>query len=211
MAKLYFYYSAMNAGKTTNLLQSNYNYQERGMGTILFTPKIDNRVREGVIASRIGLQAEAYAFSETCDLFDYTKKAVAKSHHKIACILVDEAHFMNRAHVLQLTDIVDKIKIPVLAYGLRSDYRGEVFEGSQYLFVYADELCEIKTVCHCGKKATMNLRFDQNGYAIKEGEQVVISGNDQYISTCRQHFKDPILRSDIPSLLNPKTPSFVIR
>lgn len=202
MAKLYFYYSAMNAGKTTNLLQSNYNYQERGMGTLLFTPEIDNRVRTGVIASRIGLQAEAYAFSAQCDLFDYAERAVAKSKHKIACVLVDEAHFMSKKHVLQLTEIVDKLNLPVLAYGLRSDYTGGVFEGSQYLFAYADELSEIKTVCHCGKKATMNLRFDQNGQAIKHGEQVVIGGSDQYISTCRQHFKHPVLRSEVWSLVN---------
>lgn len=204
MAKLYFYYSAMNAGKTTNLLQSNYNYQERGMGTILFTPKLDTRVRSGVIASRIGLQAEAYAFTPSCDLFEQAKKAIAKSKHKIACVLVDEAHFMNKHHVLQLTDIVDKLNVPVLTYGLRSDYTGGVFEGSQYLFAYADELTEIKTVCHCGKKATMNLRFDQNGQAIKQGEQVAIGGNDQYIATCRKHFKEPVLRNEVPSLIHPE-------
>lgn len=202
MAKLYFYYSAMNAGKTTNLLQSNYNYQERGMATLLFTPEIDNRVRTGVIASRIGLQAEAYAFTSTCDLFDYAKQAVAKSKYKIACVLVDEAHFMNKSHVLQLTDIVDKLNLPVLAYGLRSDYMGDVFEGSKYLFAYADELSEIKTVCHCGKKATMNLRFDKNGQAVKQGEQVAIGGSDQYISTCRKHFKEPILRNEVLSLVD---------
>lgn len=201
MAKLYFYYSAMNAGKTTNLLQSNYNYQERGMGTILFTPELDNRVRVGVIASRIGLQAEAYAFRAGCNLFDYAKQAIAKSKHKIACVLVDESHFMNKNHVLQLTDIVDNLNLPVLAYGLRSDYTGEVFEGSKYLFAYADELSEIKTVCHCGKKATMNLRFDETGQAIKQGEQVAIGGNDQYISTCRKHFKTPILRSEVAFLV----------
>jgi thymidine kinase len=204
MAKLYFYYSAMNAGKTTNLLQSNYNYQERGMGTILFTPKIDNRVREGVIASRIGLQADAYAFTAESDLYEYAKQAVVKSKHKIACVLVDEAHFMNKNHVIQLTDIVDKLNLPVLAYGLRSDYTGEVFEGSKYLFAYADELSEIKTVCHCGKKATMNLRFDETGQAVKQGAQVVIGGNDQYISTCRKHFKEPVLRNSVPSLVNPE-------
>lgn len=196
MAKLYFYYSAMNAGKTTNLLQSNYNYQERGMGTILLTPEIDNRVRSGAIVSRIGLNAEAYAYTSTCNLFEYVKNAVLNAKNKIACIFVDEAHFMNKNHVLQLSDIVDKLNIPVLAYGLRSDYTGEVFEGSKYLFAYADELSEIKTICHCGKKAMMNLRFDKEGKAIKQGEQIAIGGNDQYISTCRKHFKDPILQNN---------------
>lgn len=201
MAKLYFYYSAMNAGKTTNLLQSSYNYQERGMATILLTPELDDRVKKGVIASRIGLNALAYPFTPTCNLFDYVEAAVKKSTKKVACVFVDEAHFLSKEHVQQLTDIVDYLNLPVLTYGLRSDYRGEVFEGSKYLFAYADEFTEIKTVCHCGRKATMNVRFGKDGIAIKEGQQVVIGGNDQYISTCRKHFKKPIMHTESAVLL----------
>ncbi len=197
MAKLYFYYAAMNAGKSTNLLQSNYNYQERGMGTILLTPDLDNRVQVGVIGSRIGLQAEAYPFSRDCNLFEYVKKTLEATPNNIACVLLDEAHFLTKAQVLQLTDIVDELNLPVLAYGLRSDYRGEVFEGSQYLLAYADHFVEIKTVCYCGKKAIMNLRFDKEGKAVKEGQQVAIGGNDQYLATCRKHFKKPLLQNHL--------------
>lgn len=187
MAKLYFYYSAMNAGKSTVLLQSAYNYQERGMSTILFTPIIDDRYAAGKIHSRIGLEASAIPFDQHFDLHQYVKDH-AKDYNNLACVLVDEAQFLTKTQVKQLTRIVDSLKMPVLAYGLRSDFRGEPFEGSQYLLVWADNLIEIKTICHCGRKAIMNARIDADGKIVKEGEQIQIGGNESYISMCRQHF-----------------------
>lgn len=188
MAKLYFYYSAMNAGKSTVLLQSAYNYNERGMDTLLFTPKIDVRYGEGKIHSRIGLHADAVSFDSTFDLYEYAR--VSKQNNaNLACILVDEAQFLNKAQVHQLTEIVDKLNIPVLAYGLRSDFRGEPFEGSLYLLILADNLVEIKTICHCGRKAIMNTRIDAEGNVVRTGEQVQIGGNESYIAMCRLHFK----------------------
>lgn len=188
MAKLYFYYSAMNAGKSTVLLQSSHNYQERGMQTLLLTPKIDNRFAEGVIHSRIGLSESAYSFQATDNLYDWI--TLQKRHcPKIACVLIDEAQFLSKEQVQQLSDVTDVFNIPVLAYGLRTDFLGELFSGSQYLLAWADELVEIKTICHCGRKATMNMRIDEQGKAIIEGEQVLIGGNDRYVSTCRRHFK----------------------
>ena len=189
MAKLYFYYSAMNAGKSTNLLQSNYNYHERGMSTILFTPKLDNRFASGKIHSRIGLSAEAFAFTDQTNLFTHTQTILSDATHKIACILVDEAQFLSKAQVFELTEIVDKLKLPVLAYGLRTDFQGNLFPGSQYLLGWADEISELKTVCHCGKKAIMNIRLNENGHAVTSGDQVFIGGNDTYLATCRVHFK----------------------
>lgn len=186
MAKLHFYYSAMNAGKTTTLLQSNYNYQERGMETLLFIPSIDTRHAQGIISSRIGLVADAYAFENTFDFFECVDKIIQGK--RISCVLIDEAQFLLKDQVLQLTRIVDELKIPVLAYGLRSDFMGEPFEGSKYLLTWADELTEIKTICHCGKKATMNLRMDHKGKILREGEQIEIGGNDRYIALCRKHF-----------------------
>lgn len=188
MAKLYFYYSAMNAGKSTVLLQSNYNYYERGMSTILFTPKIDTRFGEGKIHSRIGLNTEAVAFDHATNLFDYVVNAKTQLEN-LKCVLLDEAQFLTQAQVLQLTDIVDEIDIPVLAYGLRSDFQGEPFPGSKYLLALADNLVEIKTICHCGRKATMNMRIDENNQKVTKGAQVEIGGNDRYIATCRKHFK----------------------
>lgn len=188
MAKLYFYYSAMNAGKSTTLLQSSYNYQERGMDTLLFTPAIDERAGPNAIASRIGLSAAAIEFTSTTNLYDYTAEQV-QINHKLKCVFVDEAQFLTKTQVMQLTDIADKLNIPVLAYGLRTDFRGEPFEGSLYLLAWAEELNEIKTICHCGRKATMNIRIDQTGKAIKEGEQVKIGGNESYLSVCRKHYK----------------------
>lgn len=188
MAKLYFYYAAMNAGKSTVLLQSSHNYRERGMHTLLFTPAIDTRFQGGTIASRIGLSEEAYAFSATDNLYDITlrlKTQVAQ----YACILIDEAQFLTREHVNQLTEITDRLSIPVLAYGLRTDFRGELFPGSQYLLAWADELVELKTICHCGRKAIMNMRLNAEGQTVVEGEQVLIGGNESYVSTCRLHFK----------------------
>ncbi|MBX9621668.1 MAG: thymidine kinase [Alphaproteobacteria bacterium] len=186
MAKLHFYYSAMNAGKTTTLLQSNYNYQERGMNTLLFIPSIDTRHALGIISSRIGLQNEAHAFEKDFDFFNFVKDHAQKQ--KISCILIDEAQFLSKKQVFQLTHIVDELKIPVLAYGLRSDFMGEPFEGSKYLLALAEEITEIKTICHCGRKATMNARIDENGYVLREGEQVEIGGNDRYIALCRKHY-----------------------
>lgn len=188
MAKLYFYYSAMNAGKSTILLQSSYNYQERGMETLLFTPAIDNRYGQGKISSRIGLNSEAVSFDSDFDLFDYTEKYKNKSS-KLECVLVDEAQFLNKKQVTQLSDIVDKLDLPVLAYGIRSDFLGEPFEGSMYLLVWADNITEIKTICHCGRKAIMNTRIDAQGQVVKQGEQIHIGGNDSYIAMCRKHFK----------------------
>lgn len=187
MAKLYFYYSAMNAGKSTVLLQSSYNYQERGMDTLLFTPVIDNRYEIGKIHSRIGLSADAVMFDDQFDLYQYTSNAKS-NNQKIQCVLIDEAQFLNKQQVYQLTKIVDDLNLPVLAYGLRSDFRGEPFEGSQYLLIWSDNLVEIKTICHCGKKAIMNVRIDSDGNPIKTGNQVQIGGNSQYVPMCRKHY-----------------------
>lgn len=186
MAKIHFYYSAMNAGKTTTLLQSNYNYLERGMETLLFTPSIDTRHELGVIASRIGLVADAYAFESTFNFFEYVQNVI--STKRVSCVLIDEAQFLTKPQVLQLTRIVDELKIPVLAYGLRSDFMGEPFEGSKYLLAWADDLIEIKTICHCGRKATMNTRIDAEGRIVREGEQIEIGGNNRYIALCRKHY-----------------------
>jgi thymidine kinase len=194
MAKLYFYFSAMNAGKSTTLLQSSHNYHERGMQTLLFCPAIDNRVQTGKIHSRIGLDANAVVFEKYSNLFNYAKNEYKKN--KIACVLIDEAQFLTEQQVHELTEIVDKIKIPVLAYGLRSDFLGNLFEGSKYLLAWADEMVEIKTICFCGKKAIMNMRIDKDGNKITEGEQVQIGGNESYISTCREHFKQGVSRNE---------------
>jgi len=194
MAKLYFYYSAMNAGKSTVLLQSSYNYKEKGMETLLFTPILDNRYGSSKIHSRIGLSAEAVSFDEHFNFYEYTKREKAQ-HPNLQCVLVDEAQFLNKTQVMQLTDIVDELNLPVLTYGLRSDYRGEPFAGSQYLLIWADNLIEIKTICHCGKKATMNMRIDADGRVIKMGEQVHIGGNESYISVCRKHFKEALKKA----------------
>jgi thymidine kinase len=188
MAKLFFYYSAMNAGKTTTLLQSAYNYHERGMRTLIFTPKLDHRAGEGMVASRIGLKARALAFERDDDLEILFNRARAKLGD-IDCVLVDEAQFLSKAQVWQLTEIVDQLDVPVLAYGLRTDFRGELFEGSQYLLAWADSMTEIKTICHTGKKATMVVRVDENGRAVKDGPQVEIGGNDRYVSVSRSEFK----------------------
>lgn len=185
MAKLYFYYAAMNAGKSTVLLQSSHNYRERGLNTLLFTPAIDTRYQKGIIHSRIGLSANAETFTDSDDLY----QAVLHKEKKFACILVDEAQFLSREQVEQLTEITDQLKTPVLAYGLRTDFRGELFEGSKYLLAWADEMVEIKTICHCGRKATMILRLNEDGEVLTDGEQILIGGNDVYVSTCRKHYK----------------------
>ena len=189
MAKLHFYYSAMNAGKSTTLLQSNYNYNERGMDTLLFVPNIDYRYGVGTINSRIGLAAEAISFDNDFNLYEYTAEKI-KANSNIKCVLVDEAHFLTKQHVQQMCDISDDLNIPVLAYGLRSDFQGEPFESSAYLLALADVLVELKTICHCGKKAIMNMRIDDNGNAVRDGEQFEVGGNERYISVCRKHFKE---------------------
>lgn len=188
MAKLYFYYSAMNAGKSTILLQSSHNYKERGMETLLFTPAIDTRYGQDKISSRIGLNSNAVSFDTNANLFEYTKEKCQQIDN-LRCVLVDEAQFLTKQQVEQLTDIVDKLDIPVLTYGLRSDFQGEAFPGSQYLLIWADNLVEIKTICHCGRKATMNMRVDADGHPVKTGEQIQIGGNERYVAMCRKHFK----------------------
>ena len=189
MAKLYFYYSAMNAGKTTTLLQSAYNYHERGMRTLILTPALDSRFGEGVVASRIGLKANARRFGPDEDLFALVQADLA-ARGPLHCVFIDEAQFASKVQVWQLSDVVDKLDIPVLAYGLRTDFRGELFEGSRYLLAWADKLEEIKTICHTGRKATMVVRVDEQGRAVTEGPQVEIGGNDRYVSVSRAEFKN---------------------
>jgi len=190
MAKLYFYYSAMNAGKTTTLLQSSFNYQERGMNTMLFTAAIDDRSGQYKISSRIGLEASAHLFDANLDLF--VKIADTLKSKPLHCILIDEAQFLTHDHVLQLSSVADFLKIPVLCYGLRTDFQANLFEGSKWLLALADEILELKTICTCGSKATMNLRIDQHGNAVKEGESIEIGGNDRYIALCRKHFMEKL-------------------
>ena len=187
MAKLYFYYSAMNAGKTTTLLQSAYNYRERGMNTLVLKPKVDDRHAAISVRSRIGLESDAVSFKAEDDLLALTEKT--NQHTKLSCVLLDEAQFLTKDQVFSLCEIVDELGIPVLAYGLRTDFRGVLFEGSLNLLAWADELVEIKTICHCGKKAGMVLRLDENGKPVRIGDQVKIGGNDIYVSVCRKHFK----------------------
>ena len=186
MAKLYFYYSAMNAGKSTVLLQSSHNYHERGMKTLLLTPAIDQRAGIGKIASRIGLEKDAQPFHGEHDLFSVSCAAHEKD--PIACVLIDEAQFLTETQVRQLSRVADDIGIPVLCYGLRTDFLGNLFPGSAALLGWADNLIELKTICQCGRKATMNLRTDENGNPIKEGEQVEIGGNERYVAMCRKCF-----------------------
>jgi thymidine kinase len=188
MAKLYFYYSAMNAGKTTTLLQSAHNYHERGMRTLILTPRLDDRHGEGVVASRIGLQARGRIFDAEEDLHALARDDV-QARGPLHCVLVDEAQFLSRRQVWQLTEIVDQMNVPVLAYGLRTDFRGDLFEGSQYLLAWADNLGEIKTICHTGRKATMVVRVDEHGRAVTDGPQVEIGGNERYVSVSRPEFK----------------------
>ena len=188
MAKLYFYYSAMNAGKTTTLLQSAHNYRERGMRTLIMTPRLDHRDGSGMVASRIGLRAEGVAFGRDDELQALVERDIA-AHGRLHCLLIDEAQFLVRAQVWQLGEVVDALGVPVLCYGLRTDFRGELFEGSQYLLAWADEISEIKTICHSGSKATMTVRVDASGRAVSEGPQVEIGGNERYVSVSRAEFK----------------------
>ena len=186
MAKLYFYYAAMNAGKSTTLLQADYNYRERGMETMLWTARLDDRAGEGTIGSRIALSAPAHSYDESVDLFTAITDELKK--RPLDCILVDEAQFLTQRHVLQLCEVADRLGIPVLCYGLRTDFQAKLFPGSAALLALADSLIELKAVCECGRKATMNLRVDAEGHAIAAGAQTEIGGNDRYVALCRKHF-----------------------
>ncbi len=192
MAKMYFYYSSMNAGKSTALLQSSYNYRERGMNTLVMTPALDDRYGAGKVTSRIGLETEATTFRPEQDLLDIVKSKLDES--PLHCVLIDEAQFLTKEQVFQLGDVSDKLNIPVLAYGLRTDFQGEPFEGSKYLLAWSDNLKELKAICHCGSKAIMVVRMDERGETIREGSQIEIGGNDRYVSMCRKHFKENFLR-----------------
>ena len=186
MAKLYFYYAAMNAGKSTTLLQADFNYRERGMETMLWTAKLDERAGAGVIGSRIALSAPAHTYDADVDLFAAITDELKR--RKLGCILVDEAQFLSQRHVLQLCEVADRLSIPVLCYGLRTDFQGKLFPGSAALLALADSMVELKAVCECGRKATMNLRVDEEGNAVAAGAQTEIGGNDRYIALCRRHF-----------------------
>lgn len=187
MAKLYFYYSSMNAGKSTSLLQSSYNYRERGMNTLVLAPELDDRYGVGTVKSRIGLESEATTFRSSDNLFDIVSSRLA--NEPLHCVLIDEAQFLTKEQVFQLGEVSDSLNVPVLAYGLRTDFQGEPFEGSKYLLAWADTLNELKAICHCGRKATMVVRLDADGNAVREGSQIEIGGNDRYLSMCRRHFK----------------------
>ncbi|MCB1332522.1 MAG: thymidine kinase [Roseivivax sp.] len=187
MAKLYFHYSTMNAGKSTLLLQASYNYRERGMKTLLMTAGIDTRAGERRIGSRIGISAEAEVFDAATDLFAHLQAALAQE--EIACIFIDEAQFLTDDQVWQLARVVDDLRVPVMCYGLRVDFMGHLFPGSAALLALADEMREIRTICHCGKKATMVIRRDASGQAVRGGDQVQIGGNETYVSLCRRHWR----------------------
>jgi thymidine kinase len=195
MAKLYFYYSSMNAGKSTSLLQSSYNYKERGLNTLILAPDFDNRYGVGRVTSRIGLEARATTFDKADNLFDIILACCTED--PLHCVLVDEAQFLTKEQVFQLGQVTDDLEIPVLAYGIRTDFQGEPFEGSQYLLAWADNLNELKAICHCGRKATMVIRLDENGNAVTEGSQVEIGGNERYVSMCRKHFKKNFYREKV--------------
>ena len=186
MAKLYFSYSAMNAGKTTILLQASHNYGERGMNTLLLTAQLDNRVGAGIIASRIGLSSSAETFANDTDLISVI--SAAHEVNALSCVLVDEAQFLTTTQVWDLAHVADMMKIPVMCYGLRTDFQGNLFEGSATLLAVADNLREIRTICHCGSKATMVVRQTDGGDVIREGDQIEIGGNEKYVSLCRKHW-----------------------
>ena len=192
MAKLYFYYASMNAGKSSTLLQADFNYRERGMRTMLWTAQLDTR-SEGMVRSRIGLEADAHRYTSETDLWS----AVMAAHRAepLDAVLVDEAQFLTRDQVWQLARLADEAGIPVVTYGLRTDFKGELFPGSAALLGIADKLVELKGVCHCGRKATMNLRVDASGGAVKEGAQTEVGGNDRYVALCRRHFSEALGRT----------------
>ena len=186
MAKLYFNYSSMNAGKSTMLLQANHNYIERGMNPRIYTSELDNRFGKGEIVSRIGLKAKSNIFTSKTDIYrdilNFCKNSI------VDCVLIDEAQFLTQNQVIQLGKIVDELDIPVLAFGIRTDFQGNLFEGSKYLLAWADNLKEIKTICHCGRKATMVLRLNAKGEVVSDGTQIEIGGEEKYVSVCRKHF-----------------------
>ncbi|WP_312226940.1 thymidine kinase [Pseudescherichia sp.] len=198
MAQLYFYYSAMNAGKSTALLQSSYNYQERGMRSLVYTAEIDNRFGSGKVSSRIGLSSPAKLFNQQTSLYDEIRDE--HTREPVHCVLVDESQFLTQEQVYALSEIVDKLDIPVLCYGLRTDFRGELFTGSLYLLAWSDKLVELKTICFCGRKASMVLRLDQDGRPYNEGEQVVIGGNERYVSVCRKHYKEALAEGSLTAI-----------
>lgn len=198
MAKLYFYYAAMNAGKSTTLLQADFNYRERGMETMLWSAGHDDRSGAGRIGSRLGLAIDARPFSPGVDLFGAVAEELKR--RKVDCVLVDEAQFLTRDHVLQLCRLTDEVGIPVLCYGLRTDFQGNLFEGSAALLALADSLVELKAVCECGRKATMNLRIDEDGFAVAAGAQTEIGGNDRYVALCRRHFFDRLREGEARQL-----------
>ena len=193
MAQLYYRYSTMNAGKSIELIKVAYNYEERGKTVMTLTPSVDDRFGEGIITSRIGIQREAIAINDDTNILELFIKENEKHH--IDCVLVDECQFLKKHHVLELVEIVDSFEVPVLAYGLKNDFKNELFEGSYYMLVYADKIEEIKTICWCGRKATMVARL-VDGKFVKQGEEVVIGGNDMYISLCRKHYNDGRLGPD---------------
>ncbi len=190
MAKLYFYYASMNAGKSTTLLQANFNYHERGMATMLWTAALDERGGEKAIESRIGLHANAHRFDPATDLWERVE--AAHRVEPLACVLIDEAQFLTEPQVWQLARLADQTGIPVLCYGLRTDFQGELFPGAKLLLGIADSLVELKAVCHCGRKSSMNLRVDASGAAVKQGAQTEIGGNDRYVALCRKHFAEAL-------------------
>ncbi|QHQ33717.1 thymidine kinase [Algicella marina] len=190
MAKLYFNYSTMNAGKSTVLLQASYNYNERGMETYLLTADFDHRSGPGRIKSRIGISAEADTYNQQTDLFNLI--ATRLNLGPVACILVDEAQWLTEEQVWQLVDTVDDLGVPVMAYGLRVDFRGKLFPGSAALLALADEMREVRTICHCGRKATMVVRLDAEGNALQEGPQIQVGGNETYVSLCRRHWREAV-------------------
>lgn len=198
MAKLYFNYSTMNAGKSTLLLQAAYNYRERGMQTYLLTAQMDTRAGQGKIASRIGIEEKADTFNPHEDMFQKVKKQLDQG--PVACIFIDEAQFLTKDQVWALARAVDNLDIPIMCYGLRVDFMGELFPGSAALLALADEMREVRTICYCGKKATMVVRFDSNGKAVTAGDQVQIGGNETYLSLCRKHYRAAVEDHSHPEL-----------
>ena len=188
MAKLYFHYSTMNAGKSTLLLQASHNYIERGMQTYLLTANFDDRSGKGQIGSRIGIGAEADTYGADTDLFEMIKARLDEG--PCACVMLDEAQWLSKDQVWQLARAVDDLGVPVMCYGLRVDFRGELFPGSAALLALADEMREVRTICHCGKKATMVVRLGEDGKALKDGPQVQVGGNETYVSLCRRHWRE---------------------
>lgn len=205
MAKVYFYYAAMNAGKSTVLLQTSYNYRERGMRPLLLTPSVDTRYGTGRIESRIGLRSGAISIAPGENLLTRVRHEHAEK--PVACVLIDEAQFLTAEQVWQATDVADTLDIPVLCYGLRTDFRGKLFTGSATLLAVADDLTELKTICNCGRKATMNLRIDKEGRAVREGAQIEPGGNNRYVAMCRRHFKAALAAASAPYSASPFPPA----